>query len=255
MIMLALTGRSLRPTKDIDLSAEKKLSEAEIKKMVLHVMDVKVTPDDGVTFDPSTFTPPSERDRFRDGGENYRFKAFIGKTRVDMSLDLGFGHPRVPHDHPATIPPLLAHKGETPVALMRYPVETTLAEKMRAAIYHGAANTRLKDFFDISEYAGMLHFDGELLAEALKVTCRHFGTEIPPFEELVLFREDRVQDVRPGWKAFLDKGKIDDRDYAVYAARIREFMGPVVTYARDEGPAPGFWSPEEGWQSVLAPVA
>jgi hypothetical protein len=255
MIMLALTGRSLRPTKDIDLCSDSKLTEEEIEEMVKRVMSIKVTPDDGVTFDPSTYTPPSERDKFREGGDNYRFKAFIGKTRVDMSLDLGHGLPRVPHDHPDSIPPLLPHKGEAPVSLMRYPVESTLAEKMRAAIYHGAANTRLKDFFDLCEYSHLLAFDGAVLAEALKVTCDHFRTEIPPFEDLVLFREDRVQEVRAGWKGFLDKHRLDDRDYASYAARIREFMGPVVECARGAGPVPGYWTPEGGWQEAPAPAA
>jgi hypothetical protein len=257
MIMIALTGRSVRPTKDIDLSSEKKLTEEQIKQFILDVITTKLPPglEDGLTFDVKSIIPPTEQDRNnRAGGDNYRFKAVLGSTRIDMSLDFGFGHPRVPHDLPATIPPLLPHKGEVEVNLMRYPVETTLAEKMRAAIYHGAANTRMKDFFDINEYANMLSFDGAVLTEALVKTCDHFGTEIPPFDDLTILHPDMAAEYQGRWVAFLNKAELEKSEFPVCAARIREFMKPVVEHARDEGPEPGTWQPEHGWQLAPAPT-
>src|SRR6185295_7741842 len=59
-------------------------------------------------------------------------------------------------------PPLLDFP---PPRLRAYPRETVVAEKLEAMVQLGIANSRMKDFFDLSFLARNFEFDGELLTK------------------------------------------------------------------------------------------
>ncbi len=63
--------------------------------------------------------------------------------------------------------------------LLCYSRESAIAEKFQAIIYLGDANSRMKDFYDIYTLSRQFDFKGDMLAEAIRLTFKNRGTEIP----------------------------------------------------------------------------
>lgn len=79
-----------------------------------------------------------------------KFIGFLGRSRIPMQVDIGFGdimHPAaIDSDYPVVLP-------DMPVPRLRtYPRESVIAEKFQAMVYLGTANRRIKDFFDIGSW-------------------------------------------------------------------------------------------------------
>jgi hypothetical protein len=74
-----------------------------------------------------------------------------------------------------------------PMASVRaYTVYTTLAEKLEAVVVLGSANSRTKDYYDLSELPRALALDGSILAESIRRTFARRATVVPatPLEGL-----------------------------------------------------------------------
>lgn len=103
------------------------------------------------------------------------FVAGLGKARIAIQIDVGFGDAVTPSPMPVSFPAILDHT--RPVRT--YPRETVIAEKLDAMVTLGITNSRLKDFFDL--HVGDTHFtfDGEVLADTIGATFERRGTGLP----------------------------------------------------------------------------
>ena len=67
--------------------------------------------------------------------------------------------------------------GSSHITVLAYTVETVVAEKLQTVLSRGAANTRLRDFYDLHMLWVRREFKAEILAKAIKNTFANRHSE------------------------------------------------------------------------------
>ena len=80
-------------------------------------------------------------------GVRVKFLGRLGKSRIPIQLDIGFGDVVHPKPENRAFPVILNEND--PPQLRMYPPETVVAEKFEAMVKNGLMNSRMKDFYDI----------------------------------------------------------------------------------------------------------
>jgi len=126
-------------------------------------------------FDPATVKTARIKEDADYEGVRVRFVGLLGKARVTMQIDVGFGDVVTPGASDITYPALLDFPAP---ALSGYPRETVIAEKFQAMVYLRTLNSRMKDFYDVWLLARQFAFDGSVLAKAIAATFANRDTAI-----------------------------------------------------------------------------
>lgn len=162
-----------RATKDLDFLGRLDNSLDNVANVIRDVCAADVEPD-GMAFEPTTVNAERIKEDADYEGVRVRFVAHLGKARVTMQVDIGFGDVVTPTVQTIKYPALL----EFPAAeLAGYPRETVIAEKFQAMVYLRTANSRMKDFYDVWLLASQFPFEGSALADAISATFKNRGTE------------------------------------------------------------------------------
>jgi predicted nucleotidyltransferase component of viral defense system len=148
-LMLLWLGEKIRPTKDIDLLGLGDTSAEELKRVFVALCEQEAV-DDGLKFLAPTVQVEVIRAQQEYGGMRVTLTATLGNIKIPLQVDIGAGDAVVPPpeilDHPALL--------DLPRARIRaYRQETSIAEKCEAMVRLAAANSRMKDFFDIYSLA------------------------------------------------------------------------------------------------------
>lgn len=246
-LMLRLWDSPLsRPTIDVDLMGQHVLSNDALEKIIRDVCEQHVS-DDGCRFDSSTVRAEAIRVDDQYGGIRVEFLAHIGKMRLSMQVDVGFGDVVVPGPVSIEFPTLLDFPSPR---LLAYSPESAIAEKFQAMVILDSANSRMKDFYDIWLLARTRRFDGAVLSQAIHATFTRRQTSLPidvPTGLTDRFAEDRIKQTQ--WNAFLRKGRIavDGVTLGQVVELLRGFfMPPTLAAAKGESfaahwPAGGLW--------------
>ena len=128
---------------------------------------------------------------------------YLDKTKVPISIDIGFGDIVYPERMKMDFPVLLDM--DIP-KVYAYSINSVVAEKFEAFVSLGLANSRYKDFYDIYVLSDRYNFDGTELMNAIKETFNHRGTsfdDIAAFEDG--FADDETRLMR--WNSFVKKKK------------------------------------------------
>lgn len=128
-----------------------------------------------MVFDPATVKTERIKEDADYEGVRVRFVALLGRARVTMQIDVGFGDVVNPGVQSISYPALLDFPAPQ---LSGYPRETVVAEKFQAMVYLRTMNSRMKDFYDVWLLASQFAFDGKLLAQAIAATFANRGTGI-----------------------------------------------------------------------------
>ncbi len=163
-----------RATKDLDFLGRLDNSLENVECVIREVCTADVDPD-GMVFDPATVTTERIKEDSDYEGVSVRFVGLLGKTRIPMQLDVGFGDVVTPSAVNISYPALLDFPAP---ALLGYPRETVVAEKFQAMVYLRTLNSRLKDFYDVWLLARQFTFDGSVIAEAIATTFANRETAI-----------------------------------------------------------------------------
>ena len=160
-------------------------------------------PSDGVVFDPDTVVAESIRSHAVRAGVRVRVQGRIGKARVPLQIDVGFGDAMAVIPEEVEFPSLL----DLPRPKLRaYRMETVLAEKLEAVATLGLLNSRMKDLFDMWHLASGYSFRGQALADSIRATFRRRGSrvpvEMPPGLSETFWSDGNRQSL---WKAFWRK--------------------------------------------------
>ena len=102
--------------------------------------------------------------------------ARMGKARIPLQVDIGYGDTVTP---PPILAPLPAILNFPAPHLKMYPKEAVVAEKFEAMISLDMLNSRMKDFFDVWILARSFEFHGPPLADAVKSTFARRGVALP----------------------------------------------------------------------------
>lgn len=234
-------GKFTRATTDIDLLARSISNDlSEMRSVFENICSLQV--DDAMHFDLSTIQIQSITEFKEYHGINVSVLAYLDKTKIPISIDIGFGdvvHPdRVLMDFPVLL------DMEIPI-IYAYSLTSAVSEKFEAIVSLGYANSRLKDFYDIYILLCNFDFDGNELYEAIKETFSHRGTRM---DDIVAFEDDFADDTsrRNRWNAFVKKKRamvvIEFSDLLI---SMKLFLEPVINAINKQEKYEGIWISEK----------
>jgi predicted nucleotidyltransferase component of viral defense system len=238
---------SYRTTRDIDFHATENMDRAHLESVVRAICETSVD-DDGLRFDFDTLRVEAIREDNRHGGQRVSMLVFLGRSRIRLQIDVGFGDVITPGASTFVFPTLLGGAGITGVRA--YPIETVIAEKLEAIVSLGSANSRLKDFYDVWMISEKLALDGEIVGQAVARTFERRHTPLPEATPEILTTEYAASDeMAKRWSGFMARNSqaATTLDFAQVSSRIREFAFPIFTAIRGVHVFNQHWSPGGPW--------
>lgn len=174
MLVTFWTGDQNRVTRDADFLGFGEASQEHLISVFSGVMSQQV--NDGLVYDIDRLTARAIREQQQYGGIRLRTVAYLGKTRVPIVVDVGFGDVTVAPDLTIEYPTLLDMPA---VSIRAYPPASVVAEKFHAIVTLGLVNSRMKDYYDLWAILSSQSIDAKELADAIAATFSRRETEIP----------------------------------------------------------------------------
>lgn len=239
MLMLALSEDGARPTEDVDLKLE--MDPGDAAEFVREICAVEPEQADALRFDPETIVSESIRDGCLPGA---RVKLFafldVGKRPVEIRVKLDLAWGEAPSEIAVVdLPEVL--KGFERLRVRSVPVAFIVADKLHAVHRHGAANTRMKDYYDLLVIARTMAPDDQQAAGAVRAVFAAWGGV--PSDDMPGLEDQFAEDNERSWRAFV-KGKNGLRmqvgTLSETVAELRHYALPVMRMAAAgaSGPAP-----------------
>lgn len=240
-------GEYSRATMDIDLLAQHISNDAEEMKKVFHDI-FTIECDDALRFDLDSLDVIHITEFKEYHGVNVSIMGYLDRTKVPVSIDIGFGDVIYPGRTRMSFPVLLDM--EIP-EVYAYSIYSVIAEKFEAFVSLGLANGRYKDFYDIYVLSANFDLDGSELKNAIIETFTHRGTN---FDDIAAFQSDFIKDpVRQRrWKAFIKKKKaMMNVEFTEAIERAKNLLMPIVEAVEQEQEFQFQWDKDTGgWISV-----
>jgi hypothetical protein len=233
-----------RPTRDLDLLGFGSRDDEELKTIFTELCQLETEPD-GLIFLPKSVAAVPIREEAAYPGTRVTLEARLGKARILVQVDIGFGDVVTPVPDEVEFPALL----DFPAPHLRaYPIYTVVAEKLEAGVRLGGANTRMKDFFDLWFLSRKFSFEGELLKNAITRTFARRELPLPATLPLALTPEFAALKAAT-WAVFIRRNGIAPVDMTAVLDAIRAFAWPVMEAAAKAVAFKEHWIPVKGWHS------
>ncbi len=213
-----------RPTQDIDLLGLGSPDIARLEAVVAEISAVEAD-DDGLDFPTDTIRGEAIRETSLHDGIRIKLLARLGRTRIPLQLDIGFGDAADSHAVDLKFPTLLDL--ESPW-ILAYRPQYVIAEKLEAMVALGDINSRLKDYYDLWRILGTMDVAEDDLVVAVRSTFERRGADIPadvPAGLTDVFARDE-QKIRL-WNSFLSRSGIDAGETTL-ASVVRELRTRLV---------------------------
>jgi len=238
-------GNFTRATTDIDLLAQKTNNEVEnIKKIFKEIFLIEV--DDALRYDLDSLEVHAITEFKAYHGVNVSIVAYLDRTKIPISIDIGFGDIVYPERVLMDFPVLL--EMEVP-KIYAYSLNSVIAEKFEAIVSLGYANSRYKDFYDIYILCSNYDFDGNELKNAIEETFHHRQTG---FDDIVAFENGFAEDAirKRRWNSFIKKKKaMESVDFGIAVDMIKDFLQPIVEKIIDNMEMNTQWNAQKkGWK-------
>lgn len=188
-----------RETRDIDFLGFGPDDQDAIKAIFAEIMSIEA--GDGLVFDVDALAASAIREEMEYGGIRLKTNACLERTRIPVTLDIGFGDALADATQNIDYPSLL---GMERPSIRIYPPEAVIAEKFQAVVALGLVNGRMKDFHDLWAVPRSLPVRKEALDAAIAATFARRETPVPqerPVGLSVAMAEDAAAQQR--WKAYL----------------------------------------------------
>lgn len=225
IFLYALFNRQYpRATMDIDFLANKIANDSEFMKEVFTEIFL-IQCDDALFFDLSSLKVENITEFKEYHGVNVSILALLEKTKIPVSIDIGFGDIVYPDRIKMDFPVLLDM--EIP-SVNAYSIYSAIAEKFEAIVSLGRYNSRYKDFYDIYAISQKHTLNGSDLYNALIETFNHRNTS---FNNIVAFSDDFINDpsLDKKWKSFKKKKQVNqDIDFKTVITHNMKLLLPVV---------------------------
>jgi predicted nucleotidyltransferase component of viral defense system len=234
-----------RPTMDIDMLRKGKADQASLLALVRDcaVLDVEA---DGLTFLADSVAAEEITKDSEYKGTRILMDARMDNVRLRIQIDFGADDVMVPGPRMIEYPVFLG--GET-IHLLAYPVESAIAEKLQAMVALGAANSRMKDFYDVWICSRHLDFNTNTLLKAIDATFMNRETP-PPTGEFEALTTTFVEGHRAQWNAFVKKmGEEDLIDaFGEVVADLKAFALPALRAVGRREEVSQQWKAGAGWK-------
>jgi len=220
-----------RPTRDIDLLGFGDLTHDRLRAIFTDACAVEAL-DDGLRFEADSIQTDDIRDDQQYHGVRVRLLAFLGRARLAIQIDVGFGDALTPEPQEIDYPAIL---GFPAPRLRAYHPATVVAEKLNAAVVLGALNSRMKDFYDMHVILAHMDIDDALLRDAIRATFDRRNIPLPtevPVAFTPEFLEDGIKETQ--WRAFLGRSGLTsfDVDLVTVFADLKKRLWPLLSAAR-----------------------
>lgn len=242
IFLYALFGRNYeRATTDVDLLAQRISNGSEEMKSVFQKIFSRDV-DDALVFDVDSITVEDITEFKKYHGLHVSFVGYLDRTKIPISIDIGFGDVIYPEAVKMDFPVILDM--ESP-RVNAYSLETSIAEKLEAIIHNGYLNSRYKDFYDIYVLSKKYEFSYAELRNAVIQTFENRKT--PMTMDSAAFSDEFLNDPmhQTRWKAFLKKKK------ALIQVSMSDAMDWIKAFVRPlfEGAKKTRWNHEKGiWE-------
>jgi predicted nucleotidyltransferase component of viral defense system len=240
-------GVTSRPTRDIDLLGRMQ-NDPEFISQVIRELCQLGDMEDGLVFAPASVCTMPIVEAAEYEGVRVSFHGHLGKARVAMQLDIGFGDIVTPAPVAVIFPVILPLPAPH---LQAYNRETVIAEKLQAMVTLGELNTRMKDFYDVWLLANSYGFNGPLLVQAITATFRHRETrmDVEPLCFQSIFTANPVKATQ--WTAFVRNSRLAGVPEGLpdLMGQVRSFLQPVLRACALAQPFPWQWSPSGPWRT------
>lgn len=242
-------GMPHRATRDIDLLG---YGESEVPRLVQIFRSIcsEQVEDDGISFLSENIRGLEIREDQEYDGVRIMLDARMGRAKIPVQVDIGFGDAVTPAAETAVYPVML----DFPAPQLRiYPRETVVAEKFQAMVSLGIVNSRMKDIYDLRFLASAFPFAGTALAKSMESTFIRRKTVLAETVPLALtpeFSEDPGKQAQ--WRAFLKRNQLVPLELTLSATigEIRAFLlPPLHAIARSER-FDSHWAPGGPWLSA-----
>jgi predicted nucleotidyltransferase component of viral defense system len=234
-------GEYARATMDIDFLAQCIPNDSEeMKKVFNDIFSIEC--DDALRFDLNTLEVINITEFKEYHGVNVSITGYLDRTKVPVSIDIGFGDIIYPERMKMEFPVLLDM--EVP-EVYAYSIYSVIAEKFEAFVSLGLANGRYKDFYDIYVLADRYNLDGKELKNAILETFTHRGTG---FDDIVAFDENFTEDAtRQGrWRSFIKKKKaLVKVEFQETMELLKKLLLPIVDAIQNDKSFEMAWDKEE----------
>lgn len=195
-------GNYARTTADVDLLAEKMSNDVlNMYNVFKEILSVKA--DDPIRYDLESLEVEVITENKKYHGLNVSLLAYLDKTQINISIDIGFDDIIYPSKVKMDYPVIL---NDYYPSIYVYSIYSCITEKFEAIVSLGYDNSRLKDFYDIYVIANSFDLKSSELIEAIKETFHHRNTN---FNTIVVFDNDFMDSVTiKRWNSFVKKKKV-----------------------------------------------
>lgn len=213
-----------RPTRDLDLLGYGSPDISRIESAIAEIAGI-VFMDDGLDFPVATIRGEAIREASLYDGIRIRLVAQLGRTRIPLQLDVGFGDAAGSDATDLDYPTLLDHE---PPHVRAYRPQYVVAEKLEAMVALGFVNSRLKDYYDLWRILTNMEISDQDLLIAIQATFAGRRTGIPrkvPDALTAAFAHDAQKIIQ--WEAFLGRSGLDIAG-ATLDSVVRELRNRLV---------------------------
>lgn len=212
-----------RVTRDADFLGHGDADADQLVADFKEIMSVDV--DDGLVFDVDNLSATAIREEMEYGGTRLKTVAYLEKTRIPITIDIGFGDAMADPTRQLDYPTML----DLPAPNIRtYPPATVIAEKFQAIVVLGVANGRMKDFYDLWAIPRSINVPDEELDAALAATFARRETAMPTERPAGLTPEmaDDANKQRQ-WKAYAASIELENVELLEVVDAIWTLIGPA----------------------------
>jgi predicted nucleotidyltransferase component of viral defense system len=240
--------KPFRSTKDADFLGFGPSDVDSMAAIFRDLCDAEPDADDGLRFDPESVQAAQIREEEEYEGVRVHLTALLGRSRVQVQVDIGFGDAITPETEEIQLPVLL----DLPAPHLRaYPKETVIAEKLQAMTVLATTNSRMKDFYDVWILQQEFPFGGVTLSEAIKATFERRRTAVDP-ASCVAFQSAFYVSAAPLnlWRAYVLRGGLErvPPPFASVGEAITAFLRPVAERVAAGLPFDRVWPPGGPWR-------
>ncbi len=228
---------------DIDMLGKTSNEMADVVEQVRDILAVNV--EDGIIFDPDSIQTERITEDADYEGIRIRFPGALASAKINMQIDIGFGDIVYPKPEKSDLPVML----DSPCArLLCYSQERAITEKFEVMVKLGTLNSRMKDFYDIWLLARHFDFNGENLAEAIRLTFGRRKTALSI--EIEAFTKPFMEAKQVQWTAFLKRlpQKQVPESFREIVTSLNVFLSPIVGTVTSGKPTPIHWNAPGPWQ-------
>lgn len=211
-----------RETRDADFLGYGDTDPDHLLKVFSEVLSIGV--DDGLTFDTGSLKTAIIREDMEYGGVRLRTDAYLERSKVPITIDIGFGDALADAARIIAYPSML---GTEEPEIRTYPPASVIAEKFQAMVALGVANGRMKDYFDLWAIPRALGIAPKDLDAAIRATFLRRGTTIPAERPPGLSNAMLSDDAkRTQWRAYAASLDLSDLAFEEVIEAAWALVGP-----------------------------